>query len=96
MNKANTYSEMFARIINDFCIEKGWSFSEFARRAGIPKGTLENIMNNTTKSPNIAVLNCIVIPLETTVSALLDELEIDKIPVDMRRAMAKRKPRTKK
>ena len=94
--KKKTYSEMLARVIVTRCQEdKGWSFAELARRSGLSKSTLENILNNITKNPNIGILNQIAYGLDIPLTTLLDEAGVQELSFEERQVMARRKPRGK-
>lgn len=92
--KKKTYSEMLAPVIVRRCQDlKGWSFAELARRSGLSKSTLENILNNITRTPNIGILNQIAYGLDVPLTTLLDEAGIQDLSFDERESMARRKPR---
>lgn len=91
-----TYSEMLAPVIIKRCHEcKGWSFAELARRSGLSKSTLENLLNNVTRNPNIGILNQIAFGLGVPLTTLLEEAGIENLSFEERQSMAKRKLRGK-
>lgn len=69
-------------------MEKGWSASELARRAGIARSHVSRIESGESARPSADVLQRLALALETSVADLLEQPEavsVAELPVSLRR-----------
>lgn len=90
---ANSYSKILTERIRQIMSIRNISNAELAKRSGLSPSTLDNLLNNHTKNPNIGILNLIAHGLQIKLSVLLEIKEIDELSFEERKEMAKRKPR---
>jgi transcriptional regulator with XRE-family HTH domain len=65
-------------IINKLKKQKGITSEELARLSGVPLGTLNKILNGTTKDPKLETLKAIAKTLECNLDDFSDNNEVNK------------------